>query len=143
MIVRYLTLDNKPYAINTDNYPISWNKKRASLFQFNIKKFFHKYWAKDICCEEFPCRPKVSDQLRFDIVNVTRKIVVEAHHDQHVEYSEFFHQTQKNFIDKQLKSDRLKEMWCEHNGYKLIEIFNSDLPLQLHVLLTKYGNICY
>lgn len=140
----FITLTDKKYSIDSSKYKIDWNARNVSKFQFDVKSFFKTYWQKDYCCEEFPCIVKLTDsKLRFDIINLTRKIVVEANHDQHFKYNKFFHGKKEDFLDKQLVSDRKKELWCEKNKYTLIEIYPSNMPIKLNELLTKYGNICY
>jgi hypothetical protein len=59
---------------------------------------------------------------------MTRRIAVEAHGDQHQDYSEFFHGTREGLLN-QVERDIRKSEWCEINDMALIEIYTDDLPL--------------
>ncbi len=133
----FYNLKGKKVKCSIGKYNIDWDAKSASKFQFNVKQFFKEFWSNHFCFEEFPC---VGTKLRIDIFNLTKRIAVEAHGDQHVRLNKFFHKDSQDFFDA-ITRDRVKEIWCETNQIKLIEIYPKDLPLSVDKVIEKYGNI--
>lgn len=133
----FYNLKGKKIKCSVSDYAVDWDKQVASKFQFTVKQFFRKYWEKHFCFEEFPC---AGTQLRIDLFNLTKRIAVEAHGDQHVRLNKFFHKDSAAFFEA-IKRDRVKEIWCENNQIKLIEIYPKDLPLTEEAIIAKHGNI--
>lgn len=106
---------------NARKYTVDWNSKTRSKFQDAAKKFFYPYWNMDMCMEEMPL---VGSLMKFDIVNVSKKIVCEIMGKQHCQFSKHFHGTKGKFLG-QIKRDLQKHDWCELNGFTLIEIYSE------------------
>jgi hypothetical protein len=136
MKLRFKTLTDKEYSLNINPYKLQWGKFVVSKFQTEIKDFFKEYWHQHFCYEEFPIFPygrcsltgKSYRPLRLDIFNLTKRICVEASHEQHYRQSALYHKTQEDFNDG-IYRDVIKSMWCKENKIKLVEIYPDDLPL--------------
>lgn len=108
---------------NIRRYLVNWSKPTRSKFQDAAKKFFYPYWCSDIVLEECPL---VGTLLKFDFVNVSKKIVAEISGQQHLKHIPHFHG--KNPVGKflgQIKRDMKKHDWAEINGYELVEIYSE------------------
>lgn len=142
MISKYRTIDNKTYLISPKLYKIKWAGKSASNFEWQGKKFFYYLWKDDLCCEEFPCRPRRNDRFRIDLFNFTKKIAVEFHGDQHVKEVKHYHREEDDFW-KGVERDELKRQWCEVNKVQLIEIYQKNMPITIEWLQEKYPKILW
>jgi hypothetical protein len=102
---------------------IVWDAKCRSIFQFNVKQFFKPFWLTHSVYEELRIPGNL---LYIDLINFSKKIVVETSGKQHQEYNKHFHKGNPlNFVD-QIKRDLNKEKWCEINNFRFIEIFPED-----------------
>lgn len=110
---------------NITPYLISWDQPCKSKAQTNVKKFFQQFWGTHIVCEEFPV---LGSRMRCDLLNLTKKIAVETHGRQHDKFVPFFHKNRTAF-KKSFKRDLQKYNWLEENGFKIIEIFDYEIPL--------------
>ena len=108
---------------NITPYLAEWNKPCRSKAQTNVKKFFELYWNTHIVCEEFPV---LSSRMKCDLLNLTKKIAVETHGQQHDKFVPFFHKNRTAF-KKSFKRDLQKYNWLEENGFKVIEIFDHEI----------------
>jgi hypothetical protein len=124
--MRWITANGNIRPLSEKKYSIKWNGESLSLFQFNVKQFFKKYWIKDIVGEEVLI-PQT--RLRVDIVNFSRKIAVEVNGLFHVEYTPYFQNSVEDF-EKQVYRDVLKEHLLEKNGFEVIEIYEKNMPLK-------------
>lgn len=109
---------------NIKPYLIKWDRK-VSTPQKTAKDFLKKYWKNDIVCEEF--RILGQGLLRLDLVNFTKKIIIEVSpRALHVDYNKFFHNGRGGYL-KKLTSDAKKLFWAEKNGFKFCEWYDEDL----------------
>jgi hypothetical protein len=108
---------------NITPYLAEWDKPCRSKAQTNVKKFFEPYWGSNIVCEEFPV---LGSRMRCDLLNLTKKIAVETHGQQHDKFVPFFHKNRTAF-KKSFKRDLQKYNWLEQNGFKIIEIFDHEI----------------
>lgn len=106
-------------------YIVKWGTYRGSKFQTEIKKFFQTYWKNDLVAEEMIIP---GSRLRIDLINFTKKIVVESSGDQHVKYSKFMHGSRSGF-HASIQRDVKKLQWCENNGFAFIEIMYDEVNL--------------
>lgn len=106
---------------NARRYYINWHGKTRSKFQDAAKKFFYPYWANDLCMEEMPL---VGTLMKFDLVNISKKIVCEVMGEQHTKFNKHFHGTKNKFLG-QIKRDLKKHEWCELNGFTLVEVYSE------------------
>ncbi|NJO61255.1 MAG: hypothetical protein HC836_24280 [Richelia sp. RM2_1_2] len=74
--------------------------------------------------------PLVGTRMKLDLVNITRKIIIETCGKQHEKYVPFFHKNNEQELLKQMKRDLSKSKWAEINGFSYIEIYERDLPLK-------------
>jgi hypothetical protein len=126
----------KLVKIQSHKYRIDWNCPSASKFQFQIKQFLKPFWQFNIVLEEFRVPGSL---LRCDLVNVDRKLIVEASGDQHKSFNKFFHNNSRVNYLNQIKKDFAKQEWAERNKFTFIEIYESDLPLTKGWFMEKYG----
>ncbi len=117
-------------------YIINWDRK-VSGPQKQVKDFLKKYWENHIVCEEF--RILGQGLLRLDLINFTKKIVIEVSPRKiHVDFNKFMHGGRGGFL-KKLKSDADKMFWSEKNGFKFIELYDEDLEnLSVKYLKEKF-----
>jgi len=102
---------------------IDWNKA-PSAPQLKVQKFFYPYWKNDVVLSEMRL-PK--SLWRYDLVNLSRKIVVETSPDAvHLEYNEFMHGSRAGY-SKKIKADYEKMQLAELNGFKFIELNDEHL----------------
>ena len=106
-------------------YRIDWDRKAPSKIAQHTKDFIQQHFPNDIWFEEY-CLPR--SRLRIDYLNATRKIAIEANGRQHSSYLEFFHKDRLGWANS-FKRDVAKVEFLEANGYKVIEIYDEDLPL--------------
>lgn len=119
--MRFKKLNGREVFKRLDKYRIDWEGKSRSKFQFSVKDFLYNYWKYDICYEEMPC---AGTRLSIDIVNMTRRIAVEVHGDQHVKYVKHFHRNRAQYA-AQIRRDMDKLKWCNINKIQLVEIYTS------------------
>ena len=124
--MKWITANENIRPLSEKKYSIKWDSESLSLFQFNVKQFFKKYWIKDIVGEEVLI-PQT--RLRVDIVNFSRKIAVEVNGLFHVEYTPYFQNSVEDF-ERQVYRDVLKEYLLEKNGFEVIEIYEKNMPLK-------------
>lgn len=135
--MKFLDIHGKDTTLNVSKYKLSWEKKSRSKPQFECKQFLKKYWIHDIMLEEMRV-PKT--RYTFDIVNLTKRIVIEVHGTQHFEHNKFFHENRIDFL-QQLQRDSFKEEWARKNGFCFVEILESDFPLTASWFQTRYDII--
>lgn len=125
MLTPFKDINGKIVRVNIQKYRINWNSDSCSKFQTEVKNILHDFWKFDKVLEEFKI-PKT--RYRIDFLNITSKISVEAHGDQHDKMVAHFHKNVSGFLES-LKRDRYKEEWLIRNDYKLIQIYPDDLKL--------------
>jgi len=127
---------DKIISIDIKKYRIDWNSAPSKGQQI-LQNFLYPFWKSSLVLQEL----RVPGTLwRFDLVNCNSKIIFEyspiSHHGN---YNPFFHKTKAGYL-KSLKSDLLKLEWAEQNGFKVIEIQESDLPfLSLDYIYDTFG----
>lgn len=131
----FLDLKGRKKTIkNIRRYVVGWNKPTRSKFQDAAKRFFYPYWKSDIVLEECPL---VGSLMKFDFVNVSKKIIAEISGQQHCKHVPHFHG--KNPVGKflgQIKRDMKKHEFADLNGYQLVEIY-SEKELTYEFFLDK------
>ena len=109
---------------SVQKYRINWEKECRSNFQFEVKQFFKPYWGGHICYEEFPV---YGTRMKVDMINMTKRIAVEAQGAQHDSFNKFFHGNSRANYLKSIKRDYHKRVWLENNNFKVLEITEEDL----------------
>lgn len=134
----YLTKLNSDYKVRVNilNKKINWDKA-PSKNQLILQKFLQKYWGDNIVCAEWYIP---GSKCRIDIINFTKRIVVEySPESHHVNYNKFFHKNRHNF-HRALMRDYEKSLWCEKNGFALLELNEKDIDnLSVKYLTEKFG----
>ena len=125
---------NKEFNLNIAKYYTDWDKTVGSKFQRRVKDFFFPYWKSHVVCEELRIPGSL---LRIDLINFTRRWIVETNGNQHREYNQHFHQNRSNYLN-QIKRDFEKESWANLNQFKYIEIYEEDMPLNKEWFKVKY-----
>lgn len=113
---------NKEVSVNITKFKIDWDKK-ISKPQKQVKDFLYPDWRYDLVLEEFLIP---GSKLRFDLVNITKKICVEVSPRQHFKFNEFLHKNESNFLES-IKRDDNKRNWCIQNEYRFVEITEEEL----------------
>lgn len=70
--------------------------------------------------------PKTLKVMPYDFEITEKKIIIEVQGEQHNSYITYFHGSVENF-DYQMWKDSYKRNFAENQGYKVIEIWYSDL----------------
>ncbi len=123
-------------SVNVARYMIDWDAKCRSKYQWEIKQWLRQYWHHHICLEEFLLP---GSRLRCDFVNLTRKAIIEMNGVQHDKYNKHFHRGSRLNFMSQVTRDQIKRDWANANGFVLIEIQPSDLPLTTTFFKEKYN----
>ena len=122
--MRLYNINGRLQNRSVSKYLIDWNKKSRSKLQKRVKDFLKSHWVAHVVYEEFPV---YGTRLKVDILNATIKVAVEVNGPQHSSFNKFFHGNSRAKYLASIKRDRQKANWLEKNGYKLIELEESDL----------------
>lgn len=110
---------------SVQKYRIEWEAPCRSNLQYEVKQFFKTYWKGQICYEEFPV---YGTRMKVDLINMTKRIAVEVQGAQHDSFNKFFHNNSRANYLSSIKRDYDKRVWLESNNFKVLEIFEEDLP---------------
>lgn len=120
----FLDLKGRKKSIkNIRRYLVEWNKLTKSKGQTELKRFLYPYWSGDIVFEELPL---VGSRMTFDIVNITKKIIIEHQGVQHQKFVKHFHGSRVGKFLGQIKRDMKKHEWAELNGFSLVETYSES-----------------
>lgn len=120
--MKLLNLYGREVNVNPSKYLIDWDRV-VSKPQKQVKDAIRPIWSADYVCEEFYIP---GSKMRIDLINFSKKIVVEVSPKGSHGYNEFFNKNRPNFL-RASKRDLSKADWCEKNGFRLIEIRDKDL----------------
>lgn len=122
-------------SVNPNQYLIDWDKE-ISKHQKKVSDFLRTFWQKDLVLCEFRIPGSL---LRVDLMNVTKKIIVETSPDEiHKNYNPFMHKNRANFL-KKLKADNQKMDWAEKAGYTYIELDSNEIKNLSAETFAKFG----
>ena len=122
--MRMFDLQGRVRNKNVSKYLINWTEKSRSKLQKRAKDFLKTHWKAHVVYEEFPV---YGSRMKVDILNATIKVAVEVNGPQHSSFNKFFHGNSRAKYLMSIKRDWEKAEWLEKNGYKLIELEESDL----------------
>ena len=125
----------KPVNITVQKYLVKWEGKCRSKFQLSVKQWLKPYWQWDICLEELLVP---GSRMTCDLVNLTKRIIVEVSGEQHQNFNPHFHNNCRHQWVGQIRRDAAKEEWAVQNGFQFVEIFPDDLPLSEKFFKDKY-----
>lgn len=135
-------LNGRERDISYIPYLIDWDPAReVSAPQGRVKAFLRPYWQNDCVLEEAKLIPD-RKRLRFDLINLSKQIVVEVSPEQHSAFNPFFHGSVAGFRAS-LKRDLSKSQWAELNGFTFCELVSEDLaqPLTAKLFAERFGLI--
>jgi hypothetical protein len=118
---------------NLRKYLVDWHGKTRSKGQSALKAFLYPYWHNDVVAEEMPL---VGSLMRFDIINLTKKIAVEFDGRAHHEFVKHFHKTRNGFL-RHVKRDLQKEDFLERNNITLIRVRDEKKELTYDYFLSQ------
>ena len=110
---------------SVQKYRIKWDAECRSNLQYEVKQFFKAHWMGQICYEEFPV---YGTRMKVDMINMTKRIAVEVQGAQHDSFNKFFHNNSRANYLSSIKRDYDKRVWLESNDFKVLEVFEEDLP---------------
>lgn len=107
--------------IKIKNFLADQNAISRSRFQHHIKQKLIQEYPYDLIYEEVRIP---GENLILDFFIPSVKLVIECHGKQHSEHVKFFHKTKRDF-HKQQARDEKKRLWCQINGFRLVEVFDD------------------
>lgn len=107
---------------NVGRYMVDWDRV-VSRPQKAVKDFLCPFWRHAFVLEEFRIPGSL---LRIDLMNVTRRIVVEVSPAGSHSYNSFFHKNRFRFSDA-IDRDLDKEHWSRENGFAYVEVGEDDI----------------
>lgn len=135
--MRLYNVNGKLQNKSVSKYLINWNKKSRSKLQKRVKDFLQSHWLAHVVYEEFPV---YGTRLKVDILNATIKVAIEVNGPQHSSFNKFFHGNSRAKYLASIKRDWQKANWLKKNGYKLIELEESDMEnLSKEFIETTFG----
>lgn len=128
---------NSKKEVNVDvaRYKIDWENS-VSRPQKRVKDFLFPHWKAHVCMEEFRIP---GSRLRFDIVNLTSKIILEISPSGSHRYNAFFHKNRSAYLAA-IKREIDKQTWALENNFLFVELGDEDLRnLSRRLFQEKYG----
>lgn len=125
-VMKQLTPTGRTKDIPTKPYLVDWEGEQGSQFSAEVLDFLRPYWRHDVVLSEWPV---AGTRLRYDYVNLSRRIVVESDGVQHGAFNEHLHQGSRVNYLNQIKRDLLKDKMAERNGFLMVRITPDDMPL--------------
>jgi len=133
--MKWKTATGKIKDIPMHKYLVDWDADQGSVFSADVLAFLEKYWKYDIVCAEVPV---AGTRMKYDFVNVTKMLICETDGAQHDKFIEgHFHRTREDY-KAQIKRDVQKDSLAQKNGFKMIRIKPTDLPLTKEWFKTTY-----
>ena len=118
--MKVIGLDGRSHTWKlTNKVPLGDDEVERSQLHLEVRKFLREAYPFDRILEEVYLPG--SDGLTADFVIPTRKLMVEAHGEQHYKFIPFFHGTIHGFLASK-KRDNDKRQWAELNGFILVEL---------------------
>lgn len=128
--MKLINLYGREVNVNPSKYLIDWDRV-VSKPQKQVKDAIKPIWSADYVCEEFYIP---GSKMRIDLINFSKKVVVEVSPKGSHKYNPFFNKNRSNFLSA-AKRDLSKAEWCEKNGFRYVEI--NDLELKEGKILSK------
>lgn len=110
------------YTLKESKYLVDWDYQ-VSKPQKLVKDFLYRYWNRFVIGEEV-CIP--ASKCRLDLVNFTRRIVIEVSPSSSHSFNSWMHKNRfkfGSFVQRELD----KADWCEHNRFHYVELGDDDL----------------
>ena len=134
--MKVLDIYGRERNVNLKKYLIDWDEDSCSKFQTSIKTFLKPYWKTHVVTEEFRIP---SSKLRCDIINWSKKIVIEGQSSIHGKFVEHFHGSRAGYLNS-WRRDLEKEKWINKIGFTFVEIYEEDIKnLSRKFFIDKIG----
>ena|SRR5579864_6751594 len=111
--------------VNPHKYLIDWNNDGGSKLEVKFRDFIRPHWE-NLYLVLFQFRIPGS-LLRFDFLNINKKLIIEVDGNQHNDFNPHFHRNSRAVYVESLKRDLDKEKWCEQNDIRLLRLNEEDL----------------
>lgn len=122
--MRVVGLNGRQYNLKVADYLIDWHPKReVSAPQAEVKRFLYPFWRTAVVTEETRIP---GTRMRIDLINWTKRVVIEVSPQSSHSYNSFFHKSRVGF-SAAVKRDLDKGRWCEANGFTLCELSEEDI----------------
>lgn len=122
---------------NIHRYRVDWDGDQGSKFSEDVLDFLEPYWKHDIVFAELPVAGK--PRMRYDFVNLSKKVIVESDGAQHDAYNAHMHGGSQERYKDQIKRDLFKDRMAEINGFTMVRVKPHDLPLTKDWFLQTWG----
>lgn len=124
--MRWLSPTGRPKDIKgIHTYKVDWDGEQGSEYSAEILDLLYPYWRHDLVFAELPV---AGTRLKYDYVNLSKKIVCECDGKQHDNFSPFHHGDSRAKYKKQIKNDLLKDLAAETNGFTMVRVKPRHLP---------------
>lgn len=124
--MKWKKLNGSLVDISIAKYKIDFEGEQGSLFSEEVLDFLYPYWKNDIVLCELPV---IGTRMRFDYVNISKRIICETDGFQHTQYSPHFHGGSRSKYLAQIKRDLFKDQIATNNNFIMVRIKPDDLPL--------------
>ncbi len=114
---------SRQVSLILSEYLIDWDHA-VSKPQKAVKDFLRPYWEGRVITEELRIPGSL---LRVDLMDWSRHIAVEVSPKGSHSFNPFFHKNRVKF-GAAMGRELGKAEWLEQNGFKLVEIFDEDIP---------------
>jgi hypothetical protein len=133
--MRFKTPTGRFKEIPIQHYRVDWAAPQGSQFSREVLMFFYPYWRHDVVLAELPV---AGTKMRYDFVNITRRIITESDGLQHDDPLNHFNRGSGAVWLAQIKRDALKDQCAAANGFNLIRIKPTDMPLSKTFLKRQF-----
>lgn len=123
--MKWVTLTGRLKEVPTAGYAVDWDGEQGSQFSADVLDWIYPYWKGDPVLAEYPV---AGTRMRFDYVNVRRKIILEVDGRQHDAFVKHMHKN-RDAYGAQFKRDIDKDAIARLNGFKMVRVKPGDLPL--------------
>ena len=124
--MKFKTPTGRFKEINIASYRVDFDGEQGSDFAAEVLDRLYPYWKYDIVVAEFPVAGR--DKMRYDYVNLSRKVVVECDGVQHDDPLAYHNRGSKAVWLAQIKRDDLKNRMAAANGWTMVRIKPGDMP---------------
>lgn len=127
--MKIIGLDDKEYSWIPSNNIVD-TEKRSGLHN-KAKVLLKELYPNDRILEELILPGTKTNNrkstLKADFFIPLRKLIIEVHGEQHFEFNNFFFANKMEFFKAKAR-DKDKKLWCDINGFTLIELnYNESI----------------
>ena len=112
------------YNLKVSDYLIDWNRAReVSRPQALVKQFLYPFWKGCVVLEETRIP---ASRLRIDLMNLSRRQIVEVSPSSSHSFNRFFHKDRFR-LGRAVQRDLDKVAWAERNRFTYVELTEEDI----------------